>query len=206
MAGPAIAELLFGHAAPSGKLPASFPRLVGQVPIYHSHKHTGKPPSPETIAHIDDIDPSAPQLSLGMTSFHLDAGYTPLFPFGHGISYTTFAYRDLRLEQARVRLGEDIVASVELENTGSREGVEVVQWYVRDLVGSVTRPVRELKAFERVPLAAGERRRITCRLGPEDLAFAGRDGQRRAEAGGFHLWVGGDSQASEQAEFWLVED
>ncbi|MEO0424069.1 MAG: glycoside hydrolase family 3 N-terminal domain-containing protein [Pseudomonadota bacterium] len=206
MAGPAIAELLFGHAAPSGKLPASFPRMVGQVPIYHSHKRTGKPPSPETIAHIDDIDPRAPQLSLGMTSFHLDAGYTPLFPFGYGLTYTTFTYHDLRLEQARVRLGEDVVAHVELENTGSREGVEVVQWYVRDLVGSVTRPVRELKAFERVHLAAGERRSITCRLTAQDLAFAGRDGRRRAEAGEFHLWVGGDSQAPVRADFWLEDD
>ncbi|MEM9385634.1 MAG: glycoside hydrolase family 3 N-terminal domain-containing protein [Pseudomonadota bacterium] len=205
MAGPAIAELLFGHAVPSGKLPASFPRMVGQVPIYHSQKNTGKPPTPQSIVHIDDIDPHAPQLSLGMTSFHLDAGYTPLFPFGYGLSYTRFVYRDLHLEQDRVRLGDDVVASVELENAGAHEGVEVVQWYVRDLVGSVTRPMRELKAFERVRLAPGERRRITCRLAPEDLAFYGRDQQRRTEAGEFHLWVGGDAQASLQAGFWLEE-
>ena len=206
MAGPAIAELLFGLAVPSGKLPACFPRAVGQIPIYHSQKNTGKPPSPETIVHIDDIDPQAPQLSLGMTSFYLDAGYTPLFPFGFGLSYTSFRYSDLQLEREEVPLGDALIATVQLENTGAVEAEEVVQWYVRDLVGSVTRPVRELKAFERVRLAPGERRTVICRLTSEALSFYGRDQRRRTEPGEFRLWVGTNADADLGTTFWLVRN
>jgi len=155
MGGPAIADLLFGIESPSGKLPASFPRMVGQIPIYYSHKNTGKPPTPDSVVHIDDIDPKARQLSLGMTSFHLDAGYTPLFAFGHGLSYTSFEYTNIRVSNEQIRLGQSFRVSADLRNTGAIGAEEVVQLYVRDLVGSVTRPVKELKGFQKVELQPG---------------------------------------------------
>lgn len=206
MGGPAIADLLFGVASPSGKLPATFPKMVGQVPIYYSQKNTGKPPTPDTIAHIDDIDARAPQLSLGMTAFHLDAGYTPLFPFGHGLSYADFDYANLRLSSRDIRLGDSFTVSVELMNTGAVAATEVVQLYVRDLVGNVTRPVKELKGFRRVFLEPEERVTVRFDLHTDDLAFYGRDMQLLTEPGDFHLWVGGSSDADLMAEFRVVTD
>jgi len=205
MAGPALADLLFGVESPCGKLPATFPRMVGQVPIYYNHKNTGKPPSPDTVVHIDDIDPSAPQLSLGMTAFHLDAGYTPLFPFGHGLSYTTFDYQNIRTDVEELVPGDSITVSADVANTGERPAVEVAQLYVRDLVGNVTRPVRELKGFRRLRLEPGERTTVSFVLRAEDLAFYGRDMRLRTEPGEFHAWIGGSSATELQAAFRLVE-
>jgi beta-glucosidase len=204
MAGPALADLLFGVESPSGRLPATFPRMVGQIPIYYNHKNTGKPPTPDTIAHIDAIDANAPQLSLGMTSFHLDAGYTPLFAFGHGLSYTTFEYDRIRVDRDAVPLGESIVISAELANTGTVTAAEVVQLYVRDLVGSVTRPVRELKDFRRIGLKPGERTTVRFELSADALAFHGRDMRWSAEPGEFLAWVGGSAEASLMTRFCIV--
>jgi len=204
MAGPALADLLFGVESPSGKLPASFPRMVGQVPIHYNHKNTGKPPSPETVVHIDDIDPSAPQLSLGMTAFHLDAGYTPLFPFGHGLSYTTFDYQNIRTDVTEFAAGESVTVSVDVANTGDRPAGEVVQLYVRDLVGNVTRPVRELKGFRRLRLEPAERTSVSFVLRAADLAFYGRDMRLRTEPGEFHAWIGGSSVTELGTAFRLV--
>ncbi len=206
MGGSAIADILFGRQSPSGKLPATFPRMVGQIPIYYNQKNTGKPPSPDTVVHIDDIDAHAPQLSLGMTAFHLDAGYTPLFPFGFGLSYTRFEYRDIEIGSDEIRLGESLLVSAELANVGDVAADEIVQLYVRDLVGSVTRPVRELKGFRRVRLEPGESARIEFTLHTDDLAFVGRDMQRSAEPGEFHVWIGGSSEADLQANFRIVAD
>jgi beta-glucosidase len=205
MGGPAIADLLFGVASPSGKLPATFPRMVGQIPIYHSQKNTGKPPTPDTIAHIDDIDPHAPQLSLGMTAFHLDAGYTPLFPFGHGLSYASFNYDHLKLSTNKLQLGETITISVEVTNTSKITASEVVQLYVRDLVGNVTRPVRELKGFRRVVLEPEETVTVWFDLHTDDLAFYGRRMQLMTEPGEFHVWVGGSSVAEMMGEFRIIK-
>jgi len=206
MAGPALADLLFGVESPCGKLPATFPRMVGQVPIYYNHKNTGKPPSPDTVVHIDDIDPSAPQLSLGMTAFHLDAGYTPLFPFGHGLSYTTFDYENIRTDVAEFGAGGgSVTVSADVANTGDRPAVEVAQLYVRDLVGNVTRPVRELKGFRRLRLEPGERTTVSFVLRAEDLAFYGRDMRLRTEPGEFHVWIGGSSATGLRTAFRLVE-
>lgn len=205
MAGPALADLLFGVESPSGKLPVTFPRMVGQVPIYYNHKNTGKPPSPETVVHIDDIDPSAPQLSLGMTAFHLDAGYTPLFPFGHGLSYTSFDYGNIGTDVEEFPPGGSVTVSADVTNTGEGPAVEVVQLYVRDLVGNVTRPVRELKGFRRLRLEPGERTRVCFVLRAEDLAFHGRDMRLRSEPGEFHAWIGGSSATELQTAFRLVE-
>ncbi|MFN8668676.1 MAG: glycoside hydrolase family 3 N-terminal domain-containing protein [Gemmatimonadaceae bacterium] len=204
MGGEAIADLLFGIASPSGKLPVTFPRVTGQVPIYYAQKHGGKPPTPATFIHIDDIEPRAPQLSVGNTSFHLDVHWTPLWPFGHGLSYTTFAYENVRASAYEFAMDESITLGADVVNTGEREGTEVVQLYVRDLVGSVTRPVRELKGFQKLSLAPGERRTVSFTLWARDLAFHGRNMQLAAEPGRFHAWIGGDSTASLHAEFVLT--
>jgi len=204
MAGPALAELLFGVRSPSGRLPVTFPRMVGQVPIYYNHKNTGKPPTPDTVAHIDDIDPMAPQLSLGMTSFHLDAGYLPLFPFGHGLSYSSFEYSDIAVSPAELALGDTVTVAATLTNTGGVTADEVAQLYVRDLVGNVTRPVRELKGFRRIRLRPGEAARVEFTLHTDELAFYGRDMRLMTEPGDFQVWIGGSAQAELGTAFRIV--
>jgi len=204
MAGPALADLLFGVESPSGKLPATFPRVTGQIPIYYAHKNTGKPSTPGSFVHIDDIPPGAPQHSVGGTSFHLDAGYTPLFPFGHGLSYATFEYANIRTSRETVEIGESIAISADVTNTGDREAEEVVQLYVRDPVATVTRPVRELKGFRKVRIGAGETLAVTFELHTDDLAFHGRDMRLASEPGLFHAWIGGSSEASLRTEFEVV--
>lgn len=205
MGGPAIADLLFGVEAPSGKLPITLPRVTGQIPIYYAHKHTGKPPTRESFIHIDDIEPRAPQLSVGNTSFHLDVDYTPLFPFGHGLSYTTFTYSDIQPSSPVTAMDGTLVISAEVRNTGDREAEEVVQLYLRDPAASVTRPVRELKGFEKVRLAPGERRRVGFSLTAADLAFHGRTGRLVTEPGQFHAWIGGSSEAELRIDFVLTD-
>jgi beta-glucosidase len=205
MGGAALADLLFGVESPSGKLPATFPRAVGQIPIYYNQKNGGKPPSPQTAVLIDDIPVRAPQTSIGNTSYHLDAGYRPLYSFGHGLSYTTFEYSNLRLDRPALRIGEALTVSVDLSNTGRVAADEVAQLYVRDLVGNVTRPVRELKAFQRVRLTPGATVTVSFRLGSDDLAFFGRDNKRIVEPGEFHLWAGGSSEGGLHAAFRLVD-
>jgi beta-glucosidase len=204
MGGPAIADLLFGVESPSGKLPATFPRMVGQVPIYYAHKRTGKPANAKRFKHIDDIPVGMPQTSSGFVSSHLDAGFTPQFPFGFGLSYADFTYSDIGVSQARVALGEPFSISAKLTNQGAIEAEEVVQLYIRDLVGSVTRPVRELKGFKRIRLAPGESRTVSFELTAKDLAFYDRNMRLTTEPGEFHAWIGGSSQAQLQTRFTLV--
>ena len=204
MGGPAIAELLFGLESPSGKLPATFPRMVGQVPIYYSQKNTGKPPSPEKIVHIDDIDAKAPQTSLGMSAFHLDAGYTPLFPFGFGLSYADFSYDNIRVSSAEVPLGGTLTISAELTNESDVAADEVAQLYIRDLVGNVTRPVRELKGFRRLRIEPGETVTVTFDLHTHELAFYGRDNTLMVEPGDFHAWIGGSSDTGLKTVFRVL--
>jgi beta-glucosidase len=204
MGGAAIADLLFGVESPSGKLPVTLPRAVGQIPIYYNQKRGGKPPSPDTTVLIDDIPVRARQTSIGNTSYHLDAGYEPLFPFGHGLSYTPFEYSNLRLDRPALRIGETLTVSVDLTNAGRCIADEVAQLYVRDLVGIGTRPVRELKGFQRARLAPGEAVTIVFQLRSGDLSFFGRDNTEIVEPGEFHLWVGGSSEAGLRAAFRLV--
>ena len=199
MGGPALVNLLFGDAVPSGKTPVTFLRTVGQAPLYYSHNMTGRPYNGETL--LDDIPEEAGQTSLGNTSYYLDYGAYPLFPFGYGLSYTTFAYSDVALDKDVYGQDDRIKVSLTLSNTGSREGTEVVQVYVRDLVGSVTRPVKELKAFERVSLKAGESRALEMEIPVSDLAFYGLDGVKKVEPGAFRLWVAGDSASGDPVSF-----
>ncbi|NNE05216.1 MAG: glycosyl hydrolase, partial [Xanthomonadales bacterium] len=206
MAGPAITDILFGLESPSGKLPATFPRMVGQVPIYYNHKNTGRPASPDKFTHMDDIPPRLPQYSWGFASFHLDAGYTPLYEFGYGLSYTEFDYSDIEVSPTEARPGEQVTVQATVHNRGGRQAEEVVQLYVRDLVGDVTRPVRELKGFMRVRLAPGDSRRVTFRLDANDLAFYGQDMRLITEPGEFRTWVGGSSNAQLGASFTLLPE
>jgi len=206
MGGPAIADVLFGIESPSGKLPVTFPRAVGQVPIYYGHRNTGKPATPDKVVHIDDIPVRAPQTSFGMRSFYLDAGYQPLFPFGFGLSYSTFSYSNIEVSEEELRPDEPIRISAVVTNSGDRAADEIVQLYVRDLVGSVTRPVRELKGFERVRLEPGENRRVTFELEPGSLAFFDASMNRVTEPGDFHAWIGGSSDASLRIAFRIIGD
>jgi len=205
MGGPAIADLLFGIESPSGKLPATFPRMVGQIPIYYSQKNSGKPPSRDNIVHIDDIDTRAPQTSLGMSAFHLDTHFTPLFAFGHGLSYTEFNYQHIRVSASKIGLGDTVTVSAELTNRGDVAADEIVQLYVRDLVASITRPVKELKGFRRVRLEPGQTITIDFDLHTNDLAFFGRDNQSTVEPGVFHAWMGGSSETELRTEFRIVD-
>ena len=192
MGGPALADLIKGKTVPSGKTPMTFLRDAGQAPFYYNHNNTGRPCNgTETL--LEDIPAEAGQTSLGCTSYYLDTGYGPHLPFGYGLSYTTFEYGTPVIDKTEV--GEDgvIQASVDLKNTGKYEATEIVQLYVRDLVGSVVRPVKELKGFQRVTLAPGEVQTVKFELPVSDLAFWNIDMEYVVEPGDFQLWIAGDS-------------
>jgi len=176
-AGNAIADVLFGDVNPGGKLPVTFPRSVGQEPLYYNHMNTGRPPDANNK----------------YTSKYLDLPWTPLFPFGYGLSYTQFRLSNLQLSAPRIRPGGRITVSVEVENVGHIAGDEVVQLYIRDVAASVTRPVRELKGFQRITLRPGEKRRLEFTLGPEQLGFYDRQMRFVVEAGEFKVMVGNSS-------------
>ncbi len=200
MGGEALADIIEGKISPSGKTPSTFLRDAGQAPFYYNHNNSGRPCNgTETL--LEDIPMQAGQTSLGCTSYYLDTGYGPLFPFGYGLSYTTFEYSGIALDSTT--LSKDGVLGVEfdLTNTGERDGVEVVQLYTRDLVGSVVRPVRELKRFERVALAAGETKHLRFEIPVADLAFWTRNMKYEVEPGEFQLWVAGDSASGEPHAF-----
>ena len=176
-AGNAIADTLFGNYNPSGKLPVTFPRTVGQVPIYYNHKNTGRPPT-----------------AARDTSKYIDVPHTPLFPFGHGLSYTRFKYSNLRVRHKGTRAAEKFEISMDVENVGDRKGDEIVQLYLRDVVASVTRPVKELKGFKRITLTPGEKKTVSFTLTKELLSFIGRDMKRIVEPGIFMVMVGRSSE------------
>ena len=186
-AGHAIADVLFGDYNPSGKLPASFPRDEGQLPMTYSHKNTGRPGP----------------LPVVFWSHYTDAPNTPLYPFGFGLSYTTFAYEKLRLDRTDMDGNGQLQATVTVTNSGERAGVEIVQLYVRDLVGSVTRPVKELKGFQRIELQPGQSRDVTFTLNAADLAFYTASGRWEVEPGEFRVFVGTNSRDVSEATFTL---
>ena len=202
MGGPALTNILFGDVNPSGKTPITFLRTVGQAPLYYAHNMTGRPYNGETL--LENIPLEAGQTSLGNTSYYLDYGAYPLFPFGYGLSYTSFAYSGIGLDKEAYKADETLRVSFTLANTGACDGTEVAQVYIRDLVGSITRPVKELKAFERVSLKAGESRTLTVEIPVSELAFVGLDGVKKVEAGDFQLWVAGDSASGEPVNFKVL--
>lgn len=188
-AAEAICDVLFGDVNPSGKLPVTFPRNVGQIPIYYNHKNTGRPLTEERF--------------VKFRSNYLDVPNTPLYAFGYGLSYTTFTYGDLRLSASEISGQESLTASVRLTNSGKREGTEVVQLYIRDMVGSTTRPVQELKGFRRVTLAPGESREVCFTIDASLLKFYNYDLEYVCEPGEFEVMVGGASDAVSRARFIL---
>lgn len=186
----AISNVLFGDVNPSGKLTATFPQNVGQIPLFYNHKNTGRP------------------LQEGrwfekFRSNYLDVSNEPLYPFGYGLSYTTFAYSDIHLSSTEMSADGELTATVTVTNTGSRDGAEVVQLYIRDLVGSVTRPVKELKGFEKIFLKAGESRKVSFSITPELLKFYNYDLQFVCEPGDFDVMIGGNSRDVKKARFLL---
>lgn len=204
MGGPALADLLWGKAIPSGKTPVTFPKMVGQIPIYYTHNNTGRPATRnETL--LDQIQIEAGQTSLGCTSFYMDAGFDPLFPFGYGLSYTTFKYSNVKLSSTTLKKKEVLTVTFDLENTGKYEGTEVAQLYVQDKVGSVTRPVKELKRFTRVTLRPGEKKTVSFELPITELAFWNIDKIKVVEPGDFALWVAPNSKEGEEIAFKVVE-
>ncbi len=189
-AGNAIADVLFGNYNPSGKLTMTFPQSVGQIPIYYNHKNTGRP---QPVG----------QPSQKFRSNYLDISNDPLFPFGYGLSYTTFSYGDLQLDKTVVRPGEKIQATISVSNTGAYDGEEVVQLYLHDIYATVAQPVKKLKAFQKIMLKAGETRQVTFTLSEDDLKFYNTDLKWVSEPGQFTVLVGGNSRDVKSASFVL---
>ncbi len=187
--GNAIASVLYGDYNPSGKLPMTFPRNVGQVPIYYNYKNTGRPKEEPNV----------------FWSHYIDSKNTPLYPFGHGLSYTTFKYSNFKIHGDTFNIKDTVKVTVDLKNTGKLDGKEVVQLYIRDLVGSVTRPVRELKGFELVNLKKGESKTIEFNLSKKELGFYNNEGEHIIEAGKFQVFIGGSSTTTLEKEFELTE-
>jgi beta-glucosidase len=183
--GHAITDVVFGYHTPTGRLPVSFPRVTGQVPIYYNHKNTGRPAND----------------SVHFTSRYIDVPSSPLYPFGFGLTYTTFAYSDLTVITPKVKATDTIAVQISLKNTGIRASEEVVQLYVRDEVGSVTRPVRELKAYKRIHLEPGQLTRVSLALPAADLAFTGIDNQPHVEPGMFTVYVGPNAAEGIEGRF-----
>ena len=214
MQGPALANLIMGEVAPSGRLPITFPQAEGQIPLYYNKKNTGRPTDHPVL--IDDIPVGAGQFSIGESSYWLEYGDQPLYPFGYGLTYTTFEYGPVVLSDTVLSTPDSrfpIKASCIIKNTGNREAVAVPQLYIRDLVGSLTRPVRELKGFQRVTIPAGESRTVTFMLTEEDLAYwhlakgvdLGAEGKYEfsAEQGEFHIWIAPNAAEGQPIKFTL---
>lgn len=200
MGGPAIARLLDGEVSPSGKTPMTFPEAVGQTPIYYNHENTGRPNTgTETL--LSDLPRAAGQTSNGCTSYYLDAGYGPLFPFGYGLSYGKFEYSNVSVEKNSLGMADTLKVSYTLTNVGKHDATEVAQLYVRDMVGSVVHPVRELKRFERISVGAGESVECSFSLPVSELAFWNADMDYVVEPGEFQLWVSGDSASGTPLPF-----
>jgi beta-glucosidase len=184
-AGNAISDVLFGDVNPGGKLPVTFPRSVGQIPLYYNHKNTGRPPDANNK----------------YTSKYLDVPWTPQFPFGYGLSYTQFKFSNLRLSAQRIRPDGSLTVTVVIENVGQRAGDEVAQLYIRDLSASVTRPVKELKGFQRITLQPGEKKTVEFKLTSRELGFYDRAMRFVVEPGAVKVMVGSSSEDLIDATF-----
>ena len=190
-AGRAVADILFGAVNPSGKLTASWPRTEGQIPVYYAHKNTGRPAA----------EAGTKQFAEVFKSVYIDEPNSPLFPFGFGLSYTQFVYSDLHIAQPVLAIGDTLVVSATLTNNGDRPGAEVVQLYVRDLVATITRPVKELKGFQKISLQPGEQCRVCFEIPVCELGFTGQDMRYIVEPGDFKVWVGPDSTQGLEGSF-----
>ncbi|WP_081740368.1 glycoside hydrolase family 3 N-terminal domain-containing protein [Aquimarina pacifica] len=205
MGGDAIKEILSGKVSPSGRLPVTWPKEVGQIPIYYNHKNTGRPVVPDEYVHMDSIPIGAWQSSLGNTSHYLDLGYLPQYPFGYGLTYSNFEYSDVSISSKSIKKGDTIVVKATVTNTGTVKASEVVQLYFRDMVGSITRPIKELLRFKRVALDAGASKEIEFTFNTDDLSFYGVDKKWIVESGDFMLWVGKDAQDTTHELTFVIE-
>lgn len=203
MTGPGLANLLSGAVNFSGRSPVTFPRMSGQVPIYYNRKNTGRPATEVQL--IADIPLEAGQTSTGCTNFYLDAGNGPIYPFGYGLSYTTFSYGTPELSATEITPDGNLTVKCTVTNTGSVAGSEVAQLYIRDLVGSLVRPVRELRGFNKITLAPGESKIVEFTLTPADLAFHTDGANTVVEPGTFNVWVAPDAQSGDPVQFKVVE-
>ncbi|WP_340111427.1 beta-glucosidase BglX [Maribellus mangrovi] len=202
MAGPAIADLVFGDFSPSGKLPVTFVKGAGQIPFYYYRKNTGRPATENDVVYIDDIPRDSKQLSLGFKSMHIDYGITPLLPFGYGLSYTEFKYDNLKLSSKEMSTDGAITLSADIRNIGNYEAEEIVQLYIHDKVGSITRPIKELKGFEKINLKPGDVKNVSFELKAEDLQFYNGD-DYIIEPGDFEVWIGPNSDEGLKGSFVL---
>ena len=200
MGGPAIADLLFGRAIPSGKLTVTFPRTVGQVPIYYAHLNTGRPPAINELG----IPVGTPAEPTGYTSKYIDVDFTPEYPFGFGLSYIDFAYSNIRLSATTLREAGVLTVSADITNRGRLPGVEVVQFYVHPVAASVAQPIRLLKGFRRVPLQPGETQTVTFTITARDLAFYNQQMQLVSEPGRYQVWIAPDSVRGIESEFTML--
>ncbi len=202
MGGPALADLVFGDYSPTGKLPVTFVKGAGQIPLYHYRKNTGRPAAKDDFISIDDIPRNTKQLSLGFKSMHLDYGIDPLFPFGFGLSYSEFHYSNINLSDAVMETGEALTVSADVRNIGNFETEEIVQLYIRDRVGSLTRPLKELKGFKKIHLKPGDIKNVRFEIAPKDLEFFNGE-EYVTEPGEFDVWIGPNSDEGLHAEFIL---
>ena len=186
-AGNGIADVVFGDYNPAGKLTMTFPRNAGQIPIYYNHKNTGRPYNPDNH----------------YTTKYIDAPNSPLYPFGYGLSYTTFQYEQLSVDKTEISKQDTLRVNVVLTNTGNYDGAEVAQLYIRDLVGSVTRPVKELKGFQKIFLKKGTTKNLTFLLTDKDFSFYRKDMTYGSEPGQFEVFVGGSSGTMYKTSFIL---
>ena len=201
MGGPALTDLLYGEVSPSGRLPVSWPKTVGQIPVHYNHKSTGRPASEESFVQLDSIPIGAWQSSLGNQSHYLDDGFTPLFPFGYGLTYSTFDYSDLSQSSQSMSSNESITVSAKISNTGNTNASEVVQLYFQDEFASNTRPVRELAGFKKIKLDAGESQVVEFELDTDDLKFYNANGKWVTESGSFKFWIAPNAQEGLQGSF-----
>jgi len=205
MGGPALLDMLNGTQEPSGRLPVTWPKSGAQCPIYYNHKNTGRPATAESFVQLQDIPIGAWQSSLGNNSHYLDLGFTPQYPFGYGLGYGDVSYSNMKVDKTSFVAEETINISVDVTNKGDLDTKETIQLYIQDVVGSLTRPVKELKGFEQVNIAAGETKTVTISLHTDQLTFVNHTMKRVLEPGDFNLYIGGNSVDVLESKVTLIE-
>ena len=200
MAGPALADLIWGIESPSGKLPVTFPKVVGQIPLYYNHTNTGRPPRPYEFPQDSPVDDRI-HLDLGNNLNYIDVGPYPLYPFGYGLSYTTYQYGKAELSATKLGVGETLSVRVPVTNTGKRMGTDVAQLYIRNMANQMVRPIRELKAFQRLRLAPGETKMAQFSLSYDSLRYFDSQERQILQPGKFEVYVGGSFHG---AQGWRI--
>ena len=206
MGGEALHDVIFGLSQPEGRLPVSWPKDAGQLPYFYNHKNTGRPAEVDQFVQMDSIPIAVWQSSLGNDSHYLDIGYTPHFPFGYGLAYTNFKYEDVSVSKDTISFNEDITVKAYVKNTGETSGKELVQLYVQDVVGSITRPIRELKGFEHVYLKPGEIKEVSFTINSDDLKFTNSKLINDAEEGVFNVWIAPNAASGLKTSFYLKKE